>query len=57
MMLGKLEGKRRRGQQKMRWFNSITDSMNMNLSKLRETVEDRVVWHTTVHGVTQSDTT
>ena len=57
MMLGKLEGKRRRGQQRMRWFNSITDSMNMNLSKLRETVEDKGAWWAAVHGATKLDVT
>ena len=50
-MLGKTEGKRRRGQQRMRWLGSITDSMDMNLSKLWETVKDR---HAEVHGVTKS---
>ena len=57
LMLGKMEGKRRRGWQRTRWLDILTNSMKVNLSKLRETVEDRVVWHTTVHGVTQSDTT
>ena len=50
LMLGKIEGKRR-GWQTMRWLHSITDSMDMNLSKLREMVEDRGVWHAAVHGV------
>ena len=54
LMLGKIEGKRRRGWQRMRWLDSITDSMDMNLSKLQEIVEDRRVWHVTVHGVTKS---
>ena len=54
LMLGKIECKRRRGQQSMRWLDSITDSMNMNLSKLQEIVEDRGAWHATVHGVTKS---
>ena len=57
MMLGKLEGKRRRGQQRMRWLNSISDSMNMNLSKLRETVEDKGAWRAAVHGATKLDVT
>ena len=56
LMLGKIEGKRRRGQQKMRWLDSITDSMDMNLSKLREIVEDKGDWFATVHGVTKSRT-
>ena len=55
-MLGKIEGKRRRGWQRMRRLDSITDSMDMNLSKLREIVEDRGAWHATVHGVTKSQT-
>ena len=50
-MLGKIEGKRRRGQQKMRWLDSIIDSMYMNLSKLQELVEDRGAWNAMVHGI------
>ena len=52
--MGKVEGKRRRGQQKMRWLESITDSVDMNLSKLWEMVEDREAWHATVHEVAKS---
>ena len=54
LMLGKIESKRRRGQQRMRWLNSIFDSTDMNLSKLRGIVKDRRAWHATVHGVTRS---
>ena len=56
LMLGKIEGRRRRGQQRMRWLDSITDSMDMSLSKLREVVKDRKAWHTPVHGVTKHQT-
>ena len=56
VMLGKIEGKRRRGQQRTSWLDSITDSMDMNLSKFQETVKDRVAWHAAIHRVTQSQT-
>ena len=56
LMLGKIEGRRRRGHQRMRWLNGVTDAMDMSLGKLQEMVRDREVWHAAVHSDTKSQT-
>ena len=56
LMLGKIEGRKRRGRQRMRWLDSITNSMDMNWSRLQETVKDTGAWEAAVHGVTKSQT-
>ena len=56
LILGKTEGKRRRGQQRMRWLDGVTDSMDVNLSQLRKMVKDSEAWHAAVHGIAKSQT-